>query len=480
MKSFHISLSCSSAVAAMTLCLAMSAQASDIKLPEFSRHSLANGATVLLMPKHDVPLIALDITLRGGASQEPARLAGVSSILADLMQKGAGERDARDYAAAIDAVGGRIEVAAGRHALSLSAEFLAKDAELMLQLAADTLRRPKLDQAEFDKVRTRALQSLKAAKDSGPDRLIGNYGQAWLFADHPYGQPLDGSEGSVANISYADVTSLMNQQVGGDRAIIAVVGDFESKQMLAAVERHFADWQPAKGELRPIPPPPSAGSARVLLIDKPDATQTYFWLGNLGPSIDDPARDAQDLVRTVFGGRFTSMLNTELRVKSGLTYGARASLDRLRNTGVANIVSFTRTEATEQALDLALDTLGKLHNNGIDAATLESGRNYMLGQFAPQLETSMQLADQLGSLELYGQGREEIDQFAERLRAVDVAAANQASAVFAPADRLAIVLIGKAEAIREIAKKYGPVSEMPITAPHYRPQADAGRQPSAM
>ena len=477
MKLFNISLSCRVGLAALIMSTGTLAQAGDVKLPDFSRHTLSNGTTVLLMPKHDVPLIALDITVRGGASQEPAQLAGASSILADLMQKGAGERDATEYAAAIDAVGGRIDVGAGRHALSLSAEFLAKDAELMLQLAADTLLRPSLDQSEFDKVRTRALQSLKAAKDSGPDRLIGNYGQAWLFADHPYGQPLSGSESSVANISYADVTSLMNQQIGGDRAIIAVVGDFEPKPMLAAVKRHFADWRAAKGELQPIPPPPSAGGARVLLIDKPDATQTYFWLGNLGPAFDDPARAAQELVRTVFGGRFTSMLNTELRVKSGLTYGARAGLDRMRTTGIASFYSFTRTESTEQAIDMALDTLGKLHKDGIDAATLESGRNYMLGQFAPQLETSIQLADQLGSLELYGQDRDEIDQFGERLRAVDVAAANQATGVFAPADRLAIVLIGKAEAIREIAKKYGPVSEMSITDQSYRPQAAAGRQP---
>ncbi|MBD8527740.1 M16 family metallopeptidase [Pseudomarimonas arenosa] len=453
------------------------AHAGDVKLPEFSRHQLDNGATVLLMPKHDVPLVALDISVRGGAVQEPADRAGLATILSELMQKGAGKRDALSYAAAIDAVGGRINVGGGRHALSLSAEFLAKDSELMLDLAADTLRRPLLEQAEFEKVKTRSLQSLKAAKDSGPDRLIGNYGQAWLFGDHPYGRPVSGSEDSIARIDYADVKAFMQDHVGGNRAIITVVGDFDSKSMLGAVKKRFADWKPAQGKLAELPGAPASGTARVLLIDKPDATQTYFWLGNLGPGIDDPARPAQDLVRTVFGGRFTSMLNTELRVKSGLTYGARAGLDRLRGTGVAAITSFTRTDATEQALDMALDTLKRLHDQGIDQATLESGRNYMLGQFAPQLETAAQLADQLATLELHGLGREQIDQFGSRLRAVTEQSANAATQVFAPADRLAIVLIGKAEAIRELAKKYGPVSEMSISDGSYSPSAAAsGRQ----
>lgn len=459
------------AVGAGLLTGVTSAQAADVKLPEFSRHQLDNGATVLLMPKHDVPLVALDVTVRGGASQEADNRAGLNTLLSELMQKGAGSRDAAAYAAAIDAVGGRIGVSGGRHALSLSADFLAKDSDLMLELAADTLRRPLLEASEFEKVKTRSLQSLKAAKDSGPDRLIGNYGQAWLFGDHPYGRPLGGSETSIAGIEYADVKSFMAEQIGGDRAIITVVGDFDSKAMLGAVKKRFGDWKPAAGSLAEIPPAPPAGKARVLLVDKPDATQTYFWLGNFGPAIDDPARPAQDLVRTVFGGRFTSMLNTELRVKSGLTYGARAGLDRLRGTGVATITSFTRTDATEQALDMALETLQRLHQQGIDQAALESGRNYMLGQFAPQLETAAQLADQLATLELHGLGRSQIDEFGSRLRGVTPESANAATRVFAPADQLVIVLIGKAEAIREVAKKYGPVSEMAITDGSYRPAA---------
>lgn len=458
-------------VAALLVASAGLAQA-EVRLPDYSRHVLDNGAVVLLMPRHDVPLVALDITVRGGAVADPADRSGTSDLLAQLMQKGAGGRDAAGFAAAIDAVGGQLDIGAGRHAISLSAEFLAKDAGLMLDLAADALRRPRLQREEFDKLRQRAIQSLQSAKDSGPDGLIDQYGEAWLFTGHAYGRPVGGSEQSLAAIEHAQLQQTFAEQVGGDRAIISVAGDFDSARMLAEVRRRFADWPKAQGALPALTAATATGGRRVLLVDKPGSTQTYFWFGNIGASINDPQRVAQDLVQTVFGGRFTSMLNSELRVKSGLTYGARANLDRRLLPGAASISSFTRTEATGEALDLTLATLARLHADGIDQAGLDSGRNYLLGQFPPSLETARQLAAQLGALELYGQDRDEIDRFAERLQALTPADLVTAARVFAPADQLVLVLIGDAKAIRDTAARYGQVTEMALSEPRFQPQGE--------
>jgi len=207
----------------------------------------------------------------------------------------------------------------------------------------------------------------------------------------------------------------------------------------------------------------------VLLVDKPGATQTYFWLGNIGTTVVDPQRIAQNLVNTLFGGRFTSMLNSELRVRTGLTYGAGSSITRLPRPGPLAISSFTRTDATVDALDLTLATLERLHSEAFDAAQIESGRSYMLGQFPPKLETSPQLADQLSRLELFGLGRDEVDGFAATLRSLDAAAVRDAVRLYPRATDLAIVLIGDAAKIREQVTKYGPVTEMPLSAPTFRP-----------
>jgi predicted Zn-dependent peptidase len=209
----------------------------------------------------------------------------------------------------------------------------------------------------------------------------------------------------------------------------------------------------------------------VLLVDKPGATQTYFWLGNVGASRTDPERTAQSVVNTVFGGRYTSMLNTELRVKTGLTYGARSSFDRLAQPGAFAITSFTATETTVPAVDLALETLERLHRDGLDATTLASAKSYMLGQFPPTIETNGALAGRLAELMLYGLGAEDVDQFASRVTAVDEATVRRIIGKSFPATKeLAIVLIGDATRIRADIAKYGPVTEMKITDPRFTPR----------
>jgi zinc protease len=455
----------------LALLLAMPAGA-EVRLPAYSRTELPNGAVLLLAEKHDVPLVAIDIGVRGGSLADPDGRDGTAALLAELMQKGAGARDAAAFAEAVDAVGGELSIDAERGALRLSAEFLAEDAALMVELAAQALTAPRLDADEFMKVRERAVQSLAAAKDGAPDRLIALYGSAWLFRDHPYGRPVGGSEATLARIGHDDVTAFHRQQLGGDRLVIAVVGAFDPARMQALLADAFGGWRAAGGALPEIDAKARERGRRVLLVDKPGATQTYFWLGNVGVSRTDPARVAQNLVNTLFGGRFTSMLNSELRVRTGLTYGARASLTRLPQPGPVAITSFTRTDATVQAIELAVATLERLHVEGLDESQLASARNYLLGQFPPTLETAPQIAAQLATLELHGLDRDEVDGYGARVRAVDEAAARTATAAYPRGDDLVIVLIGDAARIRDEAARFGPVTEMPITAPQFRPTGE--------
>lgn len=443
-----------------------------VKLPAFEQLTLGNGARVALMEKHDTPLVAVTAVIRGGALGDLPGREGSAALLAELMQKGAGTRDAAAFAEALESVGAELRVAAGTESLVVGASFLSKDTELVFGLLADALQRPRLESAEFDKVRMRSIQSIAAAKDSDPRALIGEYGNAWLFRDHPYGRAVGGSEESLAAIGPDDVRRYFEQQLGGDRLLLAVVGDFSAAEMRRRIEAAFGAWRKA-GTAPPSVPAPTAGKGRrVLLVDKPGATQTYFWLGNVGASRLDPARHAQNLVNTVFGGRFTSMLNTELRIKSGLTYGARSGFERLSEPGSFGIVSFTQTGTTIEAMDLALATLDRLHADGLAPETLASARTYMLGQFPPTLETNGQLASRLADLMFYSLGPEDVNQYAERVLAVDREATTAAiETAFPQSSDLAVVLIGDASEIREAVGKYGPVTEMKITDPRFAPRA---------
>lgn len=451
--------------------LALAATPGDVTLPKIERATLKNGAQVLLIEKRDTPLVALDISVRGGPLADPAGKEGTAALLAELMQKGAGKRDARAFAEAIEGAGGQLGIGAGTESFGLSANFLAKDSALMLELAADALLRPTLAADEFEKVKKRSIQSLVAAKDGDPRGLVGSYGYAFLYAGHPYGRPGDGDETSLAAITHEDVQRYYTEQVGGDRLIIAVVGDIKAADMKRQLERAFGGFRKATGSLPVVAAAAKQSGRRVLLVDKPGATQSYFWLGNVGVARRDPQRGAQTLVNTVFGGRFTSMLNTELRIKSGLSYGAGSSLARFSQPGPVFISSFTRTDATVQAIDLALETLERLHAEGVAPEMLESARNYVLGQFPPTLETNAQLADRLTDLGFYGLGVGDVDGYAEQVAAVDAeAAAAVIRGVYPRASDLTMVVIADAAKVREQLAKYGPVTEMKITDPRFAPQ----------
>ena len=445
------------------------AMAADIKLPEYQTVALDNGATVLLMPRKDVPLIAASIAVRGGALADPAGKEGTADLLGEMLSKGAGTRDALQFAQTVDGAGGSIGFGTSREAIQANAQFLAKDSGLMLSLLADALLRPKMEQAEFDKLRKRAIDGIANAKDSDPRQLIGTYANGWLFRGHPYGRSTGGDETSLATITLADLQAFRAQQMGGDRLIIAIAGDFDAQAVTAQVREAFGGWAKAGGALPQVEAKPRESGRRVLLVDKPGATQTYFALGNIGSRHGDPAEAAQDLVQTAFGGRFTSMLNTELRVKSGLTYGARSAIDRSRMPGAATISSFTKTESTKAAIDLAIATLDRLHKDGLDAATIASAKHYVAGQFAPDLETAPQLAGQLASMALYGDTRDAIDGYLGRIAAATPEQIATARAVFPDSKDLVIVAIGDAARIRDTMKGYGPLTEMKLTDPRFSP-----------
>lgn len=456
------------AIAALAVGTAVAAEP-NIRLPDYQAVTLDNGATLLLMPRHDVPLVAASVAVRGGALADPAGKEGTADLLGDMLSKGAGSRDALAFAQAVDGAGGSLSFGSSREAIVANAQFLAKDSGLMLSLLADALLRPTLQPAEFDKLRKRAIDGLANAKDSDPRQLIGLYASGWLFRGHPYGRPTGGDETSLAAIGLDDLKAFRREQMGGDRLIIAIAGDFDPATVTRQVREAFGGWGKAAGALPQATAKAREQGRRVLLVDKPGATQTYFAMANVGSRRGDPAEAAQDLVQTAFGGRFTSMVNTELRIKSGLTYGASSQVQRPREPGMVAITSFTKTETTKQAMDLAIATLDRLHRDGLDAATLQSARHYIAGQFAPDLETAPQLAAQLVDLALYGEGSETVDGYLGKVAAATPAEVAAATDVFPRSGDLAIVAIGDASKIREALRGYGPLTETKLTDPRFSP-----------
>jgi predicted Zn-dependent peptidase len=348
-----------------------------------------------------------------------------------------------------------------------SAEFIKKDTARAIDLFADVLLNPVFPADEVAKLQKQRIDGIKSAKDS-VQGVMSAYYDAYLFAGHPYGRPAGGDEKSLASITQSDIASFYSANYTPANTILAVAGDFSSAEMERLLNEKLQGWNSKSAKSAPLAQPVAFQGKKLLLIDKPDSTQTYFHIGNVGIARTNPDRVYVNLVNTLFGGRFTSMLNTDLRIKSGLTYGASSSFSRRVAPGSFAITSFTKNATTEKALDMTLDVVKRLHEKGISEEELQSAKNYIKGQFPPTIETSDALAATIADLEFYGLDASDINDLYSKIDSMTVATAQRIIKQYFPEDNLVFVVAGKASEIETPVKKYAPVFEKrSITDPGY-------------
>ena len=458
-------------VLTLLLSLAFEASAQTLKLPPHERIVLKNGLTLLVMEKHGVPIVSFSAIVKSGSAADPAGQDGLASITAGLLRKGTQKRTAQQFASDLDFVGGSFDSGADSDYTTVSAEFLTKDLDRGLDLFSDALLHASFPQAEVDKLLAQSIDGIKAAKDQA-ESVLGTYYAGYLYGTHPYGRPGGGDELSLKRVQRDGILKFYSANYVPSNTILAVAGEFNAAELKKKLEDTFGAWPAKPAPTLNIPAPTAAKGKRLLLVDKVDATQTYFAIGNVGVSATDPDRVAIRVVNTAFGGTFASILNTALRIDSGYTYGANSFFQNQKVAGPFGIFSFTKNETTVPAIDLALKVLDDLHKNGLTAAQLDTAKKYIKGQFPPRIETSGQLAARIATNEFYGLDDNEINQLEARIDAVTLESAKQMIEKHFPKDNLVFVLVGKASEIAPAVKKYAEKQdERKISEPGFWPPA---------
>jgi zinc protease len=429
------------------------ASADTLRLPPHEKIVLKNGLTLLVMEKRGVPIVSISAIVKTGAAADPVGEEGLAAATAGLLRKGSKKRTAQQFAADLDYIGGTFEADSGADFTGIAAEFLTKDAAQGLELIADALMHPVFPQDEVDKFLAQSLDGVKAEKDD-PQSVIFPYFNGYLYGTHAYGRPAGGDEVSLKRIRRDALVHFYERFYAPGNTIVAVAGDFDAAEMKRRLEDVLGAWPEHAVKSVTIPAATAVKGKRLLLVDKPDATQTYFVVGSTGVAENDPDRVAIQVVNCIFGGRFTSELNEALRVESGYTYGAESFFDERKVAGPFAIFSFTKNETTTPALDLTVQVLQKLHKDGVTSEQLASAKSFLKGQFPPGIETSRQLAQIIAAHEFYGLGDEEVNDFEARVDAVTPEIARQVIAKHFPAENLVFVLIGKGAAIGPAVQKY--------------------------
>jgi zinc protease len=446
----------------LVLIAAVQLLAQGYRLPKYEKFKLKNGLTVYLMEQKDVPIISVSAILPAGAIYDGEK-AGLATLTATALKHGTKKYPKEKLDEALDFVGASANTYANKESAGLSARFASKDRDKILEIIKEILLEPSFDAAEFEKEKKRMLVSLEQQKES-PRSVISSYFDKFLYGDHVYGNVIQGKISTVTPLTATDVKKFYQENYLPEGSAIAIAGDFNSKEMKAKITALFSGWKkgtkPQVNLATKSVTTPSAN--RVLLINKDDAKETTFYIGAPGISRNNPDYVSIDVVNTLFGGRFTSMLNDELRVNTGLTYGANSRFSALKNGGTFAISTFTAGKTTEAAIDKAIEVLKKLHSGGIDEKSLTSAKNYVKGQFPPRYETSGQLAGLMTQMFWYNFDESFINNFEKNVDGLTLAKANEIISRYFPKDKLQFVMVGKSADIKKIAEKYGPVTEVQI------------------
>jgi zinc protease len=294
---------------------------------------LKNGARVLVVPNHSVPLVAVEVRLLHGVDAVPIGKAGLAELVADAAIEGTRKRSSEQLARDVEDIAAELTAKAGNESTAVHLNCLRETLDKGLDILADVVMQPAFRPADVDRVRTLRLATL-AQKQADIAQLARDEGRRLVYgAAHPLGQPVSGTTATVQGVQRDEIAAHHRTWWVPNDAVIAVAGDIEANEAVAMLERAFGKWRAKPLPNLAVPAPRPAGKRFISVVEKPGATQSQVWV--VGPLF--PAREADavplEIANNVLGGVFTSRLNLNLREKHGYSYGVFSRLDLGRGSG---------------------------------------------------------------------------------------------------------------------------------------------------
>ena len=454
--------------------------AREVNFPPYQVRTLANGLQVIAVSHHEQPAVSIRLILRAGGAQDPPDRPGVAYSRGQPPRPGNHHQgrgaDCHDHR--LDRRRDRRRRGQRSHVHQRRGHEGQPGPRARSRVRACPPARVRSE--EIDRQRQQILSGLKVSYDD-PDYLAGVVFERLVYGFHPYGKPDSGTPESIAAITRNDLIAFHKRWFAPNNAILAIVGDVPADQAFAGAERAFGSWArvdlpPAKAE---EPPPPTR---RVVVVDRPGAAQTEIRVGNIALPRRHPDYLALDIAMKILGGEGGNRLHRVLRSERGLTYGASADLNALKDTGDIVAETDTRSEKTAEALRLIVEEIVRLQRQRVSTRELSDAQEYLTGSFPLTIETPSAIALQVLNAIFYGLDLNELQTYRERVNAITVDDIQRVAQQYLRPDRLSIVLVGDASVFAKDLAGVGfdqvdriPLSLLDLSSPDLRHHASSGR-----
>jgi zinc protease len=435
---------------------AVAPAAAALELPPMTRAKLKNGLSVIVMPSKRLPLVDLVMVSRAGSAYDPPGKEGLAHLTAALLTQGAGPRDAIRFGEDLAFIGGEIEAEAGAEQFTVRCEVLSKDLDSGLELFRDAIVSPRLEPAEFERQRQRALGTIAAERDD-PEAVADKAMMAYVLGDNRLAHPAIGLEGAVGALTRDDVAAFHRELVTPANSVLAVVGDVDPKAVLARLEKAFEAWRGGTAARTPYAPTPRAPGGAVRVVAKPEATQSQIRIACAGVARNHPDYFPILVANTILGGGFTSRLMNAIRIEQGLTYSIDSRFQMYRAGGVYRVRTFTRNETLRRCVDETMKVVRGLVEQGPTAAELEKARRFLTGQYPLGLQAPDDLAARLLDVDFYGLDPRFIQDYEAKVNAVTMEDVNRALKSYFCTDDVRLLVVTQPDVARQQLEGLGPI-----------------------
>lgn len=402
---------------------------------------------IMLEPEHALPLVHVGLVLRTGSIHDPRGLEGLTRMTARMLRMGTRNLTAAQVEERIDSLGAQLSVSCAPSYVQLSGAVVAHNLEPYFELLCELVQGPAFRAADLARAKRETIAELVGVVDD--DRsLAARHFRGFALGKHPYGRPVVGTTTSVRALHRDAVRAHHEKHFVRNNLIVSMSGAVQAERAHELVARYL---KLPSGRVPKLEAPATtiAKGRRLLIVDKPERTQTQIIVGTLGTHVLDPDHTALQVANVVFGGLFTSRLTHEVRSVRGLSYGASSNLGHDRERELWTMWTFPAAKDAHKCLELQLRLYDDWVQNGIRPSELKRAKDFLVKSHAFEIDTASKRLDQRVEAELFGLPQGYFEGFVDRVQRVTRKDANAALRARLSKRDLAMVVVATAKDVRK-------------------------------
>ena len=437
----------------------------DIEIPKVQQVTLSSGMRLFLLEDHELPLINMSVRIRTGSIYEPAEKIGLASITGMVMRTGGTTSKTGDEIdEELERIAASVETGIGLNSSSASMSVLKADLDTGLAILADVLMNPAFREDKIILAKMQHRSSIARRNDNVGaiagrefDKLI--YGRDSVYARHTEYATID-------NIGRDDLVTFHKKFFGPNNMMLAVWGDFDTKQMIEKIEQVFKGWEKIDLQLPDAPAVDYEFRGTINLVHKGDVNQSNIYLGHIGGLMSDPDYFALIVMNKILGGGFTGRLFKNVRSREGLAYSVFGSYSANYDyPGEFYVGCQTKSESTVHAIRAMIREIEKMRESEVTDNELALAKDSFLNSFVFNFDTKGEVVNRLMTYEYFSYPADFLQRTKANVEKVTKADVLRVAQKHLQPDKLQILAVGRPDDFDEPLSVLGPVNEIDITIP---------------